>query len=195
MSKAAKATSLLMVRRPGSNGNPVISFATAFWVGKTKLLTAAHCVLKSTECYIFSPGTLLHDLTTLDGQIGMRTPCKIIDYVWKSDYSEDIALLSVSGVDVRQWLPLVASDIPDGAVVGIVGYPGVAMESWFERKYPDVETEEHQKGAQLLPAGKLTVSGGQVVATRETIVTKISTRPGFSGSCLIYDGHVSGTRL
>ena len=162
------------------------------------LVTAAHVVDKSVARYVYAAGIAFHNLDNslpglTQGPRGSHSPCKIVDRLSSSDFSADIAILSVSGMNLKHWLPLAAMDIPDGELIEIVGYPGFHKDAWLGRKYPNFDDDDKETAKKLLPAGNLTVTKGQVVSTQNSVIlSRMSTCPGFSGSPVLYKGKVCG---
>lgn len=220
--KAKQATSLLMVEYSDSEDQSVGRiYATAFFVDKSKVLTAAHTVLlvptellarvdkKKTRIYLFPPGKVRHSTE----EATLRRPytylCKIVAYLsphskssraYKShkDMSRDIAILSVDGMQfAEECLEFSFQGIPVGAIVDLVGYPGDQSIDWLHRNHPKVADQAaiQTEGETLLPPRTMVVTRGQLTnRVMDLLMYTNATSPGLSGSCLLYNGKVCGMK-
>src|ERR1700737_4179068 len=202
--KAAKATCLLFVKITDAQNRVDWEFATAFFVGKNTLLTAGHAALDSrdtkTERYIFLPGTRYLDMDNVQTLTPYAIRCTVLDTIYKStDPSRDIAILSSGSFETQSYVTLAADRIPNEVTVDIVGYPGRKSTKWLRDKHQGLRSlvDAEKSGEIFLPTGHLAVTRGVVLENTDGNMTsyKISTCPGLSGSCVVYNGKVYGIKL
>ena len=199
--RASKATSLLLVQLTNSKGESDWEYATAFFVAPNLLLTAGHAALDppdvKTERWVFLPGTPYLDMDQIASRDPWAIRCTVVDNMYKAGaaISKDIAILSSGSFETKHYLKLSTDLVPAKATIDVVGYPSSKKENWLRRKHPDLESLVTGATAveNLLPTRKLVVTRG-VVADHRADVTSyiISTCPGLSGGCLIYNGKVHG---
>ena len=215
--EARKATSLLMVEYLDSNDCPVgRTYATAFFVGKSTLLTAAHSVVVvpkelskniKIKIRLFNPGQVCHDMNEVRAGRPFTIVCRVLAYLspsnlekpytTKNDMCQDIAILSAKPMESASVLKLSSESIPPGAIVDVIGYPGEQEIKWLLRNHENLRDKVNIKmrGEALLPPGSMVVTRGltmeDTTGTSLTLYTN-STSPGLSGSCLVYNGKVCG---
>jgi hypothetical protein len=201
--EASKATSLLLVESTDSKGRHAWDFATAFFVTPTLLLTAGHAAIDSpeavkTERYLFLPGTLCLNIDEISARKPYAVRCNVVETLFKANahVSKDIAILSSGSFESQSYLELSADPVPVDATIDIIGYPGEKRTNWLREKHPELKSlvEGASAGEALLPTRQLVVTRGVVKRPDYMDMTSynISTCPGFSGSCLIYQGKVHG---
>jgi hypothetical protein len=112
----------------------------------------------------------------------------------------DVAILECSSHEAGVYLHLSDSinELQPGAVVDIIGYPCYFtkdQENQFQEKGELRCYDESMKEAgKMLPPKTLTVSRGSVEEIQKGLIRyKISTLPGMSGACLMYNGKVYGS--
>jgi hypothetical protein len=200
--EASKATSLLFVESKDSKNRLGWDFATAFFVAPNLLLTVGHAALDppdatTTERWLSLPGTPFLDIDQITNHTPCAIRCTVVDTTFKpgAAISKDIAILSSGNFETQNFLKLSADPIPEKGVIDIVGYPGEKRKMWLKEKHPGLKSivEGEKAGELLLPTRKLVVSRGIVAESRTDITLyNISTCPGLSGSCLIFNGKVHG---
>lgn len=200
--EASKATSLLFVQSKDSKGRLIWNFATAFFVGPNLLLTAGHAALDppdavSTERWLSLPGTPILHIDQVTSHYPCAIRCSVVETNFKAGaaISKDIAILSSNAFESRYYLNLCADDVPLNATIDVVGYPGEKTAKWLKERHPDLKSivAGVEAGAALLPTGKLVVTRGIVAESRvDTTSYIISTCPGLSGGCMLYNGKAHG---
>lgn len=200
--EASKATSLLFIQSKDSKNRLVWDFATAFFVAPNLLLTAGHAALGpqdaiSTERWLSLPGTPVLDIDRITNHSPCAIRCTVVETTYKAGaaMSKDIAILSSGNFETEHFLKLSADPVPIKAEIDVVGYPGEKRKMWLKEKHPDLKSIVDGATASelLLPTGKLVVTRGVVAESRTDITSyNISTCPGLSGSCLVYNGKVHG---
>ena len=200
--KAGKATACVIVEVRNADGSSGRNFGTAFFITRTHLLTAGHVVQSSPGTRIESIRLSYAGCKTVDYDTN-TVECKLIGKLYDSaspDSSKiDLALLESPSQDAGTWLPISPkiTDLPIGAVVDIVGYPGHMtrkQKECFEKKASLNDPNQSMKEAELmLPPKTLTVSRGVVEGIENGFIRyRLSSLCGMSGGCLIYDGTVYG---
>ena len=201
---ASKATSLLMIEEYDSRGRRSLGFATAFFIARSLLLTAGHAVVSRptgivrTELYLFQPGTTCLDFSEVARRYPAAIKCTVVDNLYRGlgFPSKDIAILSSGNFESAHFLPLSGDGVPLYRNVDIVGYPGEIREMWLLEKHVGLEDVGKNKaiGEVLLPPRHLIVTRGIVSHNADDLISyKISTCPGLSGSCVMFEGKVHGT--
>ena len=198
---ASKATSLLMIEAYDSKGRRTLEFATAFFIAPSLLLTAGHATVSPnglrTELYVFHPGTTYLSFS----QVAKRSPSAIRCAVVVNHYREvgfpsnDIAILSSGNFESAHFLTLSGEGIPLNRNVDIIGYPGEIRDMWLSEKHDGLEDVGKNKAIaeMLLPLRHLVVTRGNVAHNSGSLVSyTISTCPGLSGSCVMFEGKVHG---
>ena len=198
---ASRATSLLMIEGYDSKGRRSLEFATAFFIAPSLLLTAGHAAVSPnglrTELYLFHPGTTHLDFS----QVAKRSPSAIRCAVVVNHYSgvgfpsNDIAILSSGNFESAHFLTLSGEGIPLDRNVDIIGYPGEIRDMWLSEKHDGLADVSKNKasGEVLLPPRQLVVTRGIVAHNSGSLVSyTISTCPGLSGSCVMFEGKVHG---
>ena len=202
---ASKATSLLMIEGVDSRGHRSLHFATAFFIAPSVLLTAGHAALEAagavrTDFYIFHPGTQYLDWN----QVWRRTPsairCTVVQNLYSGgrSSSKDIAILSSGSFESAHFLPLSGDRIPVHRNVDVIGYPGEKRNLWLTEKHEGLNNVEESgaAGEVLLPTRQLVVTRGVVAYDAEDLTSyTISTCPGLSGACVMFNGKVHGITL
>jgi V8-like Glu-specific endopeptidase len=200
---ASKATSLLFIESTNSKGNRQWDFATAFFVAPKLLITAGHAALDplesvKTDRYIFLPGksSLNADEVSSRGPFAVR--CDVVGTMFKSgsSMSKDIAILSSGNFETNHYVPISLDPIPRDSTIDVIGYPGEKRIAWLREKHPELKSlvQGERAGEVLLPTRQLIVTRGVVAHTSAGVTWyNISTCPGLSGSCVVYNGQVHGT--
>lgn len=185
-----------------ADGSPGRNFGTAFFVTRTHLLTAGHVVQSSPGARIESIRLSYAGCKTVDYDTN-TVECELIGKLYdpaSPDSSKiDLALLESPSQDAGTWLPISPkiTDLPIGAVVDIVGYPGHMnrlQKECFEKKGSLKDPNQSMKEAEvMLPPQTLTVSRGTVEGIENSFIRyRLSSLCGMSGGCLIYNGTVYG---
>jgi len=181
------------------------NYGTAVFIDEKYLLTAGHCLCDKYKradtrkrIRIVTPGLPRVDYGKLETRQLLTIDCTLVKNLFKDGSGPnecDIALLHAGtsngplGIKLSSILP------PSGAVVDVIGYPGVAVPAWLKRKLDNIHdiNETIKTVRKLLPDMTLTISRGTVETTGNKIITyNVSTVPGMSGSCLLYQGKVIG---
>jgi V8-like Glu-specific endopeptidase len=171
---------------------------TAFFVTKTHLLTAGHNVKCSSDAEIKSIRLSYAGCKKVDYDTN-TVECNLIGTLYDSGSKIDLAILDSPSQNVGTWLPISAkiADLPIGAIVDIIGYPGrmpTAQKESFQKDGSLKDYNESMKEVEImLPPKTLTVSRGVVEAIENGCIRyKLSTLCGMSGACLMYDGKIYG---
>ena len=173
--------------------------ATAFFIGPKHLLTAAHSLHKrDSSCesiQLIGPGIPHIDVNKFYNNDYATVDCDVIGtyYDVKGPYQNDIALLYSGSFNSPHFIQLSTVAPLKGENVDVIGYPGPASEVWMstQGKLNDITTSL-ARVAKLLPNRRLSVSRGTVEATGDIISYNLSTVPGMSGSCVVYQGKAIG---
>ena len=94
-------------------------------------------------------------------------------------------------------MPLSCDPVPINGIVDIVGYPGEKTLLWLHKNHPDLLNlvDGTTRSEAMLPTRRLVVTRGVVEECCGDMTSyKVSTCPGLSGSCVIYQGKVHGSR-
>jgi V8-like Glu-specific endopeptidase len=199
---ASKATSLLLIEWKDKKDHQFWNFATAFFVAPGLLLTAGHALIEpegavTVSRYLFLPGTEFISAQNLRVRGPIRTRCTVLDnaYTRSGRAKLDLAILSTGGLEFNNPLKISTEAVPIEGTIDVVGYPGEKSTVWVTQKHPDVTNlDDSQRIAEvLLPTRRLVVTRGVVQHNGARFASyKISTCPGLSGSCLMYNGKVHG---
>lgn len=204
---AARATCGLYSIKYQRMGKPRATQGTAFFVTQSHLLTAGHNVLDENgicadEISITPPGCQ----AKLEHTWKNRTliSCKLVGTIHtpinRYRGENDIAILECSNINTGHFLPLADDDdaLLEGVDVDIVGYPSKIKNDWVEQ-HESVEKEYAlSEGAindltKLLTPLKLIITRGPIERIANGVIAyRISTSPGLSGGCLMYNGKVYG---
>ena len=114
---------------------------------------------------------------------------------WKDNEAADFALLRAQGFLARCPPPFSMHPPPVDATVDVIGYPADLTPAMLKgQKLNDIDRslDEVQK---LLPKRTLTASRGVVQSSGSIITYTLSTVPGMSGSCVLYEGKVIGNLI
>lgn len=201
---ASRATSLLMIEAVDSKGRLMWDFATAFFISNNLLLTAGHAAIDPdgavrTERYLFIPGTSFLNWDQVSSRNPWAIRCTVVDNLYRAggSRSKDIAILSSGNFESQNFLSLSGERIPLGRTIDVIGYPGEKKITWLKEKHQDLKSlEGGAAGEELLPTRHLVVTRG-VVAHNSGFLTSyhLSTCPGLSGSCVMFEGKVRGNAL
>lgn len=202
--EASKATCLLFIQSTDSKGHLDWEFATAFFVAPNLLLTAGHNALNprdavKIERWLFSPGTPHLNIDQIASQEPWAIRCSVVENMYKpGEISKDIAILSSENFVVKHYLKISTDPVPENVTIDIVGYPGEKRRKWLREKHPQLDSlvVSEAAGEKLLPTGTLVVTRGVVAESRMDVTSyTISTCPGLSGGCVIYNGKVHGRSI
>lgn len=190
---------LVLIEFSPSDRERKIQFGTAFFIDSKHLITAGHNTygpngpLKRVR--ITTPGLPNVDyLKLMDGKIA-TIECNVVGTLYeKVGQSEtDISILHSGSYNAPEFLKLSADAPTVNGSVNIVGYPGELKLEWMRTQAGIKNADESLVAtAKLLPIRTLTVSSGTVQSTGAMATYKLSTCPGMSGSCVIYNGKVIG---
>jgi hypothetical protein len=201
---AANCTVLLVCDFTNKIGSVTRHWGTAFFISPTHLLTAAHICFgdtpnaKLTRLFIVHPpGLPFVNYTALATDQLTTLECTIVGTVYgkKQCYTSmnDIAILHAGSIKVPYYLPLSTTLPLEGAAVNVIGYPGRIQPKWIQMQPGIRDTDAGQKAAEiLLPERRLTISQGKVTATGPLISYDVSTCPGMSGACVLYNDQIVG---
>jgi len=173
--------------------------ATAFFIGPKHLLTAAHSLYKKDSSFqsiqLIGPGIPHIDVNKFYNNDYATVDCDLIGtyYDVRGSYEGDIALLYSGSFNSPHFIQLSTVAPLKGEIVDVIGYPGPASEVWMstQGKLNDITTSL-ARVAKLLPNRRLSVSRGTVEATGDIVSYNLSTVPGMSGSCVVYQGKAIG---
>jgi hypothetical protein len=202
---AAKCTAFVIIELPATSptGQPVRHFGTAYFISKKLLLTAGHNTLGPhgvlSQVRVTYPGTPYIDYQGLNP---MKTTiptidCKVVGtlYTGKNGdpFSIDIAILDAGSHNAAFHLDLSANAPPPTSNVNVIGYPGVATQQWLGSHEGIADVNASRTAAEILfPPQRLTITSGIVEKTGTTISYNLSTMPGMSGGCVLYNGTAVG---
>ena len=180
--------------------------ATAFFVGPTTLLTAAHILLLEHD----APSDPVSIVAQLPGvrnavidvrHLFSENPtvetfvCKVL--LEKPNFLVDIAILDCSHSNFRatEWLELDRTLLKHGITVDLVGYPGEYSTRHIvdSQRVGPLPRSAIQDIEELLPRSALTVSHGPVTRGGNLPTYRVSTMGGMSGSPVIVQGKAVGT--
>jgi V8-like Glu-specific endopeptidase len=188
---------LLLTEFTDEHHDTIHQFGTAFFIAPKYLLTAAHNVYGDNRKYIISLpksrrvrySDLVSGADTLE--------CSLLATVYgknkKFAHKNDMAILHCGSFSAKDYLHLSKVPPPEKAEVSVIGYPGEIHTAWIRRQPGINDIDDGTAAAQLLlPRGQLTVSQGTVTRSNHLISYHLSTCPGLSGSCVLYEGKVVG---
>jgi len=114
-------------------------------------------------------------------------------YDVKGPCKNDIALLHSGSYSAPRFVELSAVVPLPGDSVDVIGYPGEVSRLWMstQGKLNDINSSLATVET-LLPNMTLSISRGGVESTGDIISYNLSTVPGMSGSCVIYQGKAIG---
>jgi hypothetical protein len=179
------------------NGSKETMTGTGFFVAETLVLTAAHVVMPE-NCKVTAIGIKykgIKEVKPTDATI----ECELLEVIPPMDPEnydplEDLAIIKCR-MRSPQFLRLSTEKPSKGDDVQIVGYPGNVDKDWLSSRHPSVTDPDSdiEVVKQLLPRRKLTVSEGKVSEIKDGCARHgVSTIPGMSGGCLVYQGQVCG---
>jgi hypothetical protein len=114
-------------------------------------------------------------------------------YTQNSSEERDIAILHVGSYNAANFLSLSVDLLPVGARVDVIGYPGELKSEWMMTQTGIRDVDQSLDAvAKLLPKRTLTISRGTVKSSGPVVAYELSTCPGMSGSCVLYNGNVIG---
>lgn len=201
--QAGSATACLIVRERFPDKHKS-RYATAFFVTRSLLLTAGHNVLLSKgalEIVDFrityagwkevTASTNTLDCTLVANLYKERTP------EWQGS-TPDIAVLDCQShtAETHMTLSLDAAALQPGIFVDVVGYPQQLKDEQKRslRVHKGLTERKLEDAGKMLPACTLTVTRGQINSRGNGVFEyNISTVPGMSGACVVFDGRVYGT--
>ena len=184
------------------------NYGTAVFIDEKHLLTAGHCLYdknkRTDTCKrirVVTPGLPYVDYGKLQKRQILTIDCTVVTNLFKgisgpNEY--DIALLNAGTTNGPLGIRLSSTLPPAGATVDVIGYPGIAVPAWLKKKLDNINdiTETIKTVRKLLPDMTLTISRGLVESTGGNLITyNVSTVPGMSGSCLLFEGSVIGALL
>ena len=200
---AAQSTCYLAVRPDNTPDcpSPTYQYGTAFFIGPTTLITAAHLVPDNKRKIVAQlPGTLratafVEKLFTKDHRRRFETfECKCLGTGLPD---ADIAILQVSGnYEAKVYLEIEYSGLKPNDPVDVVGYPGMYDERYVLSMYPDLLDEDSMDDVfALFPKRRLVVTHGPVVLGGIMPTYQLSTIAGMSGSPVILNGKAKGKHI
>lgn len=177
-------------------------YATAFFVGPTLLLTAAHIYDGAdTEIVAQLPG---RQTTHVDiKQLFLEKPpiqvFKCSALLLNRPVAADILVLdcSSSGYRAHSWIDISRNYLVDGVGIDLVGYPGPYSPQYVAdtQNMPEVSATDIDDLRDLLPACQLTISYGTVMKEFRAPILRsyrVSTIGGMSGSPVVLGGKAVG---
>jgi hypothetical protein len=189
---------LLLTEFTDKDGDNYQNVGTAFFFAPTYLLTAAHNVYGNNGKYLRVTLPEVHYVTLTDLWSGTRMlECTLVATVYGKDKIvndlNDIAILRCGYIS-KYYLNLSKDLAPKNAEVNVVGYPGEFKNAWIGNQTAIKDKDEGLAAAgRLFPTRQVTVSQGFVTENGELISYRLSSCPGMSGACLLYNGKVVGT--
>jgi hypothetical protein len=179
------------------DGSETTMTGTGFFVSENLVLTAAHVVVpqngKVTAIGVKYKG--IKDVKPTDPTI----ECQLLEVIPPMDPEnydplEDLAIIKCR-MRSPEFLRLSTEKPSTGDDVQIVGYPGNVDKDWLSSRHPSLKDPDSdiEVVKQLLPHRKLMVSEGKVSEIKDGCARHgVSTIPGMSGGCLLYQGQVCG---
>lgn len=180
-----------------SDGRPTNTYGTAFFFTGRHLLTALHNVKCDNytrgPIHISTPGDFVVESTS-DTLV-----CTILDV----SEEHDLAILDC-GCDKYDFLHIAPANakLPPNAVMDIFGYPGdmkqrLLLTDYYKTGLKDLDASKEEAETLLAP-NTLTVTRGTIQPNHrysrpEEIRYRITTCPGMSGGCILYNNMVYGT--
>jgi len=197
---AAQSTCYLGVRpdRTRDCVSPSYEYGTAFFIGPTTLITAAHLVPDNKRKIVAQlPGTLCSTTFVEDlFNKNLPEPFDTFECKWLGTGlpDADIAILQVNGeYKAKVYLELEDSGLETNDLVDVVGYPGLYDERYVRNMHPDLIRGDAVKDVfALFPKSELVVTHGPVVLGGIMPTYRLSTIAGMSGSPVIMNGKAKG---
>ena len=193
---AGKCVAYLLVEFHGTAATQV---ATAFFIDRKHLLTAGHNLCKKNaglkRVQVIEPGRSYLDSTKLAQGKYYGIICKVVCNLYNENgsYENDIALLHTGSFSWPNYLELSTVSPPNGGIVDVIGYPAELNSAWMRTQGSLRDIDESLATVEkLLPKRTLSISRGAVVKTGAIISYNLSTVPGMSGACVLYEGRVIG---
>lgn len=200
---AAQSTCYLGVKPARSlDGNTkAYGAGTAFFVGPTTLITAAHVVPDNKRRIVAQlPGT--RRATTFVESLFNRSPPPIFETfeckcIGTGLPDADVAILQVVGpYRTNVYLEIEQGGMNPDDLVDIVGYPGVYSEHYVQSMHHGpIDGELVDDVFALFPKSQLVVTHGPVVLGGIMPTYRVSSVSGMSGSPVIMNGKVKGKNL
>lgn len=173
--------------------------ATAFFIDRKHLLTAGHNLCKKNaglkRVQVIEPGRSYLDSTKLAQGKYYGIICEVVCNIYNENgsYEADIALLHTGSFSWPNSLELSTVSPPNGSTVDVIGYPAELNSAWMRTQGNLQDIEESLAIVEkLLPKQTPSISRGTVVNTGAMISYNLSTVPGMSGACVVYEGKVIG---
>ena len=190
----------MLIEYSPSDRERKVQFGTAFFIDSKHLVTAGHNTygpngpLKKVR--ITTPGLPHIDYLKLMGGKVATIECNVVGTLYEKvgQYETDISILHSGSYNAPEFLRL-SADVPTASdPVYIVGYPGELKLEWMRTQAGIKNADESlQATAKLLPIRTLTVSSGTVQSSGAMVTYQLTTCPGMSGSCVLYNGRVIGS--
>ena len=198
---AGKHTAFLETDVELADGSTAYIKGTAFFISENRLITAAHNIVP--ESGRVTKIAIRYEGAKKVEPVGATLSCRVVAVMPKTNPSgynplEDLAILECIGHDYPKFLKLSTDELPLNATVHIIGYPGEVTAEWLKERHPELSDYEagRDDANKLLPRGMLTATEGTISSNVGGRVSyEISTVPGLSGACILYDGKVYGTCL
>jgi hypothetical protein len=171
---------------------------TAFFFAPNYLLTAAHNVYGNNGKYLRVTLPEVHHVKLNNLLSGTHMlECTLVATVYGKDKIvndlNDIAILRCGYIS-EHYLNLSKDLPPKNAEVNVVGYPGEFKIAWIGSQTAIKDKDQGLAAAGILfPPRKVTATQGLVTENGELISYRLSSCPGMSGGCLLYNGKVVGT--
>ena len=184
-------------------------YGTAIWISESRLITAGH-VVTGTRGAILRVRVSLPGVSHVDpGHLAKKQihsiECTPIKNFYKRNRAiqdppnpRDIAILDAGSYKAPsgRYLSSIAGSIipPPKSTIDVVGYPGYIKPDWIDAHEGLNDSNKGQRDAEsLLPRGHLTVTRGVAHESIGSVFRyNISTCPGMSGGCVLFNGKVIG---
>ena len=185
-----------------ADGSTQTKTGTGFFVSENLILTAKHNVVSDDG--LSSRIAIKYEGVKFVKPTDPTISCELVAHMQPTDPAkyhplEDLAILKCPAHHSPCFLRLSTETcLTEDMVVHVIGYPGKVEEGWLTSRHETLkgDPKSNVKIVQdMLPRRKLTVSEGKIMGgpvEPGCAKYEVSTVPGMSGGCLLYEDKVCG---
>jgi V8-like Glu-specific endopeptidase len=192
---------LMIIDHTAADGRVTTHHGTAFFISEKLLLTAGHNIFASpnvkVKLRITIPGTPYFQESGVGSRnSGPTIDCKLVGTLYKNQnvpWHHDIAILDAGTYNASSYVRLSSELTSLPAKVNVIGFPGNVSWGWLRCHEGLADVPVNRRATDdMFPANRMTITSGQVESLGQTISYKLSTTPGMSGGCVLYNGYAIG---